>query len=83
MYPIHDCGRLARLARLLQLAQIKVRASLEDLDFRAWRGLDRAQIASLGSCDWMPGTKHAAATYRRGIAPLLPVPNSAVLGHAM
>ena len=36
-----------RLARLLQLAQLKVRASLEDLDFRARRGLDRAQIASL------------------------------------
>jgi DNA replication protein DnaC len=42
-----------RLARLLQLAQLKVRASLEDLDFRARRGLDRAQIASLGSCDWI------------------------------
>ena len=42
-----------RLARLLQLAQLKVRASLEDLDFRARRGVDRAQIASLGSCDWI------------------------------
>ena len=42
-----------RLARLLQLAQLKVRASLEDLDLRSRRGLDRAQIASLGSCDWM------------------------------
>lgn len=42
-----------RLARLLQLAQLKVRASLEDIDFRSRRGLDRAQIASLGSCDWI------------------------------
>ena len=42
-----------RLARLLQLAQLKVRASLEDLDFRSRRGLDRAQIASLGSCEWI------------------------------
>jgi DNA replication protein DnaC len=42
-----------RLARLLQLAQLKVRASLEEIDFRARRGLDRAQIASLGSCDWI------------------------------
>ncbi len=42
-----------RLARLLQLAQLKVRASLEELDLRARRGLDRAQIASLGSCDWI------------------------------
>ena len=42
-----------RLARLLQLAQLKVRASLEELDLRARRGLDRAQIASLGACDWI------------------------------
>ena len=43
-----------RLARLLQLAQLKMRsASLEDLDFRSRRGLDRAQLASLGSCDWI------------------------------
>ena len=42
-----------RLARLLQLAQLKVRATLEDVDFHSRRGLDRAQIASLGSCDWI------------------------------
>jgi DNA replication protein DnaC len=42
-----------RLTRLLQMAQLKVRASLEELDLRARRGLDRAQIASLGSCDWV------------------------------
>ena len=42
-----------RLARLLQLAQLKVRAALEELDFRARDGLDRAQIASLGACDWI------------------------------
>lgn len=42
-----------RLARLLQLAQLKVRASLEELDFRSRRGLDRAQLASLGSCEWI------------------------------
>ena len=42
-----------RLTRLLQLAQLKERAALEDLDFRARRGLDRAQLASLSSCDWI------------------------------
>ena len=42
-----------RLARLLQLAQLKARATLEDIDFRSRRGLDRAQLASLGSCDWV------------------------------
>jgi DNA replication protein DnaC len=42
-----------RLARLLQLAQLKARATLEDIDFRSRRGLDRAQLSSLGSCDWV------------------------------
>ena len=42
-----------RLTRLLQLAQLKQRSALEDLDFRARRGLDRAQLASLTSCEWI------------------------------
>jgi DNA replication protein DnaC len=42
-----------RLSRLLQLATLKERACLEDLDFRARRGLDRSQLASLTSCDWI------------------------------
>jgi DNA replication protein DnaC len=43
-----------RLTRLLQLAQLKYRnASLEDVNFRARRGLDRGQIASLGTADWI------------------------------
>ena len=44
-----------RLARLLQAAQLKQRAVMEDIDFRARRGLDRAQLASLTSCDWIRG----------------------------
>ena len=42
-----------RLRRLLQVANLKQRACVEDLDFRARRGLDRSQIASLSSCDWI------------------------------
>jgi DNA replication protein DnaC len=43
-----------RLTRLLQLAQLKYRsASLEDVNFRTRRGLDRSQLASLGSGDWI------------------------------
>lgn len=47
----HRDGR--RLARLLQLAQLKYRACLEDLDYRARPGLERSQVASLSSCDWI------------------------------
>jgi DNA replication protein DnaC len=42
-----------RLARLLQLAQLKQRACVEDIDYRARRGLDRSQLTGLASCDWI------------------------------
>ena len=42
-----------RLRNLLKVAQLKERAALEDLDFRSRRGLDRSQLASLTSCDWI------------------------------
>jgi DNA replication protein DnaC len=42
-----------RLARLLQLAQLKQRACVEDIDYRATRGLDRSQLTSLATCDWI------------------------------
>jgi DNA replication protein DnaC len=42
-----------RLARLLQLAQLKERAAVEDIDYRARRGLDRSQLSSLASCEWI------------------------------
>src|SRR3990172_1424034 len=42
-----------RMTRLLQLAQLKERAVLEDLDYRSRSGLDRSQLASLASCDWI------------------------------
>jgi DNA replication protein DnaC len=47
-----------RMTRLLQLAQFKQRATLEDLDYRARTGLDRSQLASLASCDWIRATQH-------------------------
>ncbi len=42
-----------RLARLLQLAQLKERAAVEDIDYRSRRGLDRSQLSSLASCEWI------------------------------
>jgi len=43
-----------RMTRLLQLAQLKYReAVIEDLDYRSRTGLDRSQLASLASCDWV------------------------------
>ena len=42
-----------KLKRLFRAATLPEPAALEDLDSRAQRGMDRAQIASLGGCDWI------------------------------
>lgn len=42
-----------KLKRLFRSAALPEAAALEDLDPKAQRGLDRAQIISLGSCDWI------------------------------
>lgn len=43
-----------RLERLLKLAKLKHgSACIEDIDYRAGRGLDKSRIASLRSCDWI------------------------------
>ncbi len=42
-----------RLTRLLQLAHLKQPASIEDIDYKHKRGLDRAQVAGLATCDWV------------------------------
>lgn len=42
-----------KMTRLIRVAGLPEMASLEDLNFRASRELDKATIASLASCDWM------------------------------
>lgn len=42
-----------RLTRLLQLAKLRLSATVEDLDFRASRGLDRSLVLRLTACDWI------------------------------
>lgn len=42
-----------RLQRLLQEARFRVEASIEDLNFRAARGIDRSVVLRLGTCDWI------------------------------
>ncbi|MGH2907611.1 MAG: IS21-like element helper ATPase IstB [Solirubrobacterales bacterium] len=42
-----------RLTRLLQLARLRVPACVEDIDFRAKRGLDRPTVMRLASGDWI------------------------------
>jgi len=42
-----------RLTRLLQLARFRLAACVEDVNFRAKRGLDRALVMRLASGDWI------------------------------
>ena len=42
-----------RLRRLLQLAKLRLDASVEDIDFRTPRGLDKSLILRLAGCDWV------------------------------
>lgn len=42
-----------RQTQLLRQARLRLQASIEDLDFRSPRGLDRSVILRLASCDWI------------------------------
>lgn len=42
-----------RLTRLLQLARLRHSAVVEDVNFRAKRGLDKSQFMRLASCEWI------------------------------
>ena len=42
-----------RLKRLLQLARLRLQASVEDVDFRVKRGLDKSVFLRLAACDWI------------------------------
>jgi DNA replication protein DnaC len=47
-------------------ARFKHAACVEDLDYRASRGLDKAQIASLSSCEWIRSHQNLIATGASG-----------------
>ena len=51
-----------RLARLLRNAKLKMNASLEDLDYRHPRGLDKSIILSLATCDWIQKSQNILIT---------------------
>lgn len=42
-----------RIDRLLKQARLKVSAAPEDIDYRTSRGIDKRQISSLLTCDWI------------------------------
>lgn len=56
-----------RLKRLTRAARMKVGASVEDIDYRANRGLDKRQLASLANCDWIEHGQHLILTGPTGV----------------
>jgi len=42
-----------RMKRLLENAKLKVSGSMEDIDYRTSRGLDKSVMLSLGTCEWI------------------------------
>ena len=47
-----------RLGRRLRQARLRQNAVIEDADFRAPRGLDRALFQKLAACDWIRDSQH-------------------------
>lgn len=56
-----------RLARRLGQARLRLPAVLEDVDFRHPRGLDRAVLLSLASCQWLRDHQNCLITGPTGV----------------
>jgi len=56
-----------RLSRRLSLARLRQNAVVEDADFRAPRGLDRALFHQLAGCDWIRHSQHLVISGPTGV----------------
>jgi DNA replication protein DnaC len=61
-----DCESTARenrkLTRNTQLAKFRIQACLEDIDYRAHRGLQKSQVASLANGEWIQKHQNLCVT---------------------
>jgi len=56
-----------KMKRLLQNARLKINACIEDIDFRAPRGIDRSVILHLANCDWVRNAQNIIITGPTGV----------------
>lgn len=56
-----------RLKSRLKTARLRQPASIEDIDYRSPRGIDRALIASLASCGWISSFRNVIITGPTGV----------------
>jgi DNA replication protein DnaC len=58
-----DC----KMKRLLKEAKLKINASVEDIDYKSPRGIDRSVMLSLSSCDWIKKCQNLILTGPTGV----------------
>ena len=51
-----------RLQTRLRKAKLRINATVEDIDYRAQRGLDKSVVLSLATCDWIRQHRNAIVT---------------------
>jgi len=56
-----------RMKRLLQNAHLKINGCIEDIDYKAPRGLDKSVILSLANCDWITRAQNIIITGPTGV----------------
>ncbi len=56
-----------RMKRLLENAKLKVSASMEDVDYRTSRGLDKSVFLRLGTCEWVRSHRNVIVVGPTGV----------------
>ena len=56
-----------KMKRLLQNARLKINACIEDIDFKAPRGMDKSVILRLANCDWVRNAQNIIITGPTGV----------------
>jgi DNA replication protein DnaC len=56
-----------RMRRLLSNARLKINACIEDIDYRAPRGVEKSLILQLASCDWIRHAHNVIITGPTGV----------------
>lgn len=56
-----------RMKRLLHNAHLKINGCIENIDYRAPRGLDKSVILSLANCDWITRAQNIIITGPTGV----------------
>ncbi len=56
-----------KMKRLLQNAKLKINACIEDIDFKAPRGIEKSVILRLANCDWIRNAQNIIITGPTGV----------------